>query len=59
MKNSALKIKTNEIELKIKDGPVPKALIMKPETAGPINLAELKLTALKLMAFAISSGGSI
>jgi DNA (cytosine-5)-methyltransferase 1 len=39
MKNSALKIKINETALKMKDGPVPKALIMKPDTAGPINLA--------------------
>jgi hypothetical protein len=59
MKNKALKINTNEIELKIKDGPVPKALIMNPDTAGPINLAELKLTARKLIALAISSGGTI
>jgi hypothetical protein len=48
----------NERELNKKEGPVPKVLIINPETAGPNSLAVLKFTDLRLIEFEISSGGT-
>ena len=39
----------------INEGPVPKALISKPETAGPTKRAALKFAEPRLMAFLVSS----
>ncbi|CAB4719067.1 unannotated protein [freshwater metagenome] len=46
----------NEMPFKMKDGPVPKALIMSPESAGPISLPPLKFAEFRLTAFCKSSG---
>ena len=44
-----------EIPFKIKDGPVPNALIINPESAGPMSLPPLKFAELRLTAFCKSS----
>ena len=56
--NTAAMTARKEMAFNRNEGPVSNASIIKPESAGPINRAVLKLTELSATEFGISSSGT-